>query len=403
MRVGLYTEKFIEWGGGIDFIRILLNGLKTIQEERKLEIVLFIPLQKTSKLDTFKLEIKRIINILYQREKFSLKVQKPLDIEESVKSFLTICELEVVIFNYDKSKLETIFKNKQIDVVLPCFYSPGKSFQIPWVGYIYDFQHTYYPEFFKLKEIKLRNKFFKEMSLDAKVILVNALEVKRDLMQFSPNSNAQIVSLPFCPLYSNRVVQIDNINHFPNIPEKFFIISNQFWQHKNHKTAFLGLAKFYNKYANTDVHLLCTGEMYDYRNPKYLSELQKLLIDNNIQNRVHLLGYISKNEQQYLMAKAIGLVQPTLFEGGPGGGSAYEAIAMGKKVLLSDILVNKEINKSNCLFFEALNPDDFADKLFEMMNLPEVNLNELQEIEQREKRALGEAIGLAMDFALGEK
>lgn len=401
MRVGIYTEIFIEWGGGIDFIRILLNGLQTIQQERRLELVVFIPEKKISKVDAFKIQLKQAINKFYGREKYSVKTPKPLDIKGSVQTFQQICEVEVVVFDYDKQALENVFKEHKIEVVLPCFFSMGKSFSIPWVGYLYDFQHAYYPSFFQEKEIRLRNHLFEEMVSDAKVILVNAASVKNDVNRFYPQAKAEVVQLPFCPLYAkNAIEKIDLSAIFPEVPEKFFLVSNQFWQHKNHKTAFVGLAKFYEQYGYHHVHLVCTGEMHDYRNPGYLQELKDVLKENNIQHQVHLLGYIGKKEQQNLMQQAIGLVQPTLFEGGPGGGSAYEAIAMGKNVLLSDIPVNKEIQKSNCLFFEALNPSSFAKGLHDLMFLPELDKSQLPSIELQEKLALGKAIGSAIDIAL---
>ena len=36
-------------------------------------------------------------------------------------------------------------------------------------------------------------------------------------------------------------------------------------------------------------------------------------------------------------------MQPTLFEGGPGGGSVYDAIALGVPSIVSDIPINREI------------------------------------------------------------
>jgi glycosyltransferase involved in cell wall biosynthesis len=47
----------------------------------------------------------------------------------------------------------------------------------------------------------------------------------------------------------------------------------------------------------------------------------------------------------------VALVQPTLFEGGPGGGSTYEAVALGQRVLLSDLPVNREIDDGDVRFF----------------------------------------------------
>ena len=47
------------------------------------------------------------------------------------------------------------------------------------------------------------------------------------------------------------------------------------------------------------------------------------------------------------------------YEGGPGGFSAYEAIAYKKNLLLSDIIVNKEIKCKNVFFLKIIHPITF--------------------------------------------
>lgn len=43
----------------------------------------------------------------------------------------------------------------------------------------------------------------------------------------------------------------------------------------------------------------------------------------------------------------------TLFEGGPGGGATYEALALGQRVLLSDLPVNREADGGDVRYFAA--------------------------------------------------
>jgi glycosyltransferase involved in cell wall biosynthesis len=68
------------------------------------------------------------------------------------------------------------------------------------------------------------------------------------------------------------------------------------------------------------------------------------------------------------MKKSIALIQPTLFEGGPGGGSVYDAIAHGVPCIVSDIPVNMEIEDDNVLFFKAGSSDDLSMKMIELLN-----------------------------------
>jgi glycosyltransferase involved in cell wall biosynthesis len=77
------------------------------------------------------------------------------------------------------------------------------------------------------------------------------------------------------------------------------------------------------------------------------------------------------------MYNAKAILQPTLFEGGPGGGAVYEALGMGIPVVLSDISVNKEIENPLILFFESLNAVDLANKMIEVLSLSRMSANEL--------------------------
>ncbi len=68
------------------------------------------------------------------------------------------------------------------------------------------------------------------------------------------------------------------------------------------------------------------------------------------------------------MKNCIALIQPTLFEGGPGGGSVYNAISVGKKCIVSNIKINKEIVDNNVLFFKAGNNQNLALKMEKLIS-----------------------------------
>jgi glycosyltransferase involved in cell wall biosynthesis len=55
-------------------------------------------------------------------------------------------------------------------------------------------------------------------------------------------------------------------------------------------------------------------------------------------------------------------MQPTLYEGGPGGGATFEAIGMGTPAVVSDIPVNREIDQGGVHFFRAGDAIDLAEK-----------------------------------------
>ena len=65
-----------------------------------------------------------------------------------------------------------------------------------------------------------------------------------------------------------------------------------------------------------------------------------------------ILDLIPRSDQLELIKKSIGVIQPSLYEGGPGGFSAYEAIVFNKQLIISDIKINKEISYKNSHFYK---------------------------------------------------
>ena len=81
-----------------------------------------------------------------------------------------------------------------------------------------------------------------------------------------------------------------------------------------------------------------------------------------------ILGNINKDDQIELLKNSLAVVQPTSYEGGPGGFSAYEAIAYKKYLLLSDIPVNKEAKGKNVIFFKNNSSNQLLKKLISIIN-----------------------------------
>ena len=391
MKLGIPLVGFMDWGGGIDFLRIILKGLHAVREKYQLEIFVLIPEPvKKNKLDFIKLQIKKAINFISFSKRF--ETNYPVHQIESIQArLLKETQLEFLFYSQTPNALENLCSQNKIEVIIPSFFNLGKDFKTPWVGYIPDFQHKYYPEFFSKREFKIRDGIFSKYLDDTYSMIVNAQAVKQDIHKFYTHFKGEVFALPFCPLYNNQTpASHTDISHF-KLPPKYFLISNQFWKHKDHATAFKALAKFIQD-GNTDVFLVCTGSMSDYRFPDYINYLKALIEELGIKDQLFLLGYILKEEQKEIMKNAIAVIQPTLFEGGPGGGAVYEALAIGVPVLMSDIAVNKEIKSPIAHFFQTGNELDLAFKMKEMLSVSHLNPDSFQEMQSKETLALGEQL-----------
>jgi glycosyltransferase involved in cell wall biosynthesis len=106
-----------------------------------------------------------------------------------------------------------------------------------------------------------------------------------------------------------------------------------------------------------------TGHMRDYRNPNYIRELTARVESLRISDDCHFLGLIPKLDQIAIMRSAAAIIQPTLFEGTPGGLAVSDAIGVGQRVIVSDIPVNREIQQ----YVDEYFPPTDARALFDAM------------------------------------
>ena len=93
-----------------------------------------------------------------------------------------------------------------------------------------------------------------------------------------------------------------------------------------------------------------TGSLKGKDNKSFDYDLARDYINkNNLQNSIIILGHVSDE----LPKLCIGIIQPTLFEGGPGGFSSWEAIGFSKPLACSDIEINRELSDyaKNIKFF----------------------------------------------------
>jgi len=122
--------------------------------------------------------------------------------------------------------------------------------------------------------------------------------------------------------------------------------------------------------AGHDVGLVCTGNTFDYRWPEHFNNLEGIIEKNNLRDYIHILGIVPKCDQLAIMHESLAVVQPTLFEGGPGGGAVYDAISINKPSIVSDIPVNREIDIGVVRFFAAGSVEDLAEKMVGMLIAP---------------------------------
>lgn len=364
-RVALLPEHF-KWAGGLDFLRHILNGLIAVKASHNVSVIVAV---EVSFLDTG----------LYRQFQDFISHTGNNGIEQ-------------ITYQAWNSDLAEVLLAHQIDIILPVNADLGAHFPVPWVAYIPDFQHKYLFNNFSEQECFQRETAFAARLRDCTAMLVNSAAVKNDITTFYPWINAERVSaLPYTPGPMPEWLALESkpVQQKFGIDKAYFIMCNQFWLHKEHKTAIEAFAKLHD----ASLELVCTGTMEDYRDPGYIDSIKQLVATLKISTRVKFLGHVSKAEQIGLLKGARALIQPTLFEGGPGGGAVYDAVALDVPVIISDIAVNQEVNARHLTFFEAGSVTGLADAM-RNYSQPTVRLDDKALIETG--YANREKLGLAL-------
>jgi glycosyltransferase involved in cell wall biosynthesis len=230
------------------------------------------------------------------------------------------------------------------------------------IQWIPDFQHLHLPEMFSKKEIKYRNREFAKIAKEADVVLLSSYNAYNDFVKFFPEYKTKGYVLHFVSYIDPKVYELtDNMRNeiFKkyNLPEKYFYLPNQFWKHKNHIVVLKALAILKKKGIN-DIHVICTGNTLDYRNPDYFDYLLQYIQNNDLTDNFSILGLVDYLELICLMRYSLALLQPSLFEG--WSSTVEEAKSIGKNCILSNLPVHIEQNPSDSIYFNPHDAEELA-------------------------------------------
>jgi glycosyltransferase involved in cell wall biosynthesis len=253
--------------------------------------------------------------------------------------------------------LEEAAASRRLGIVFPAHTSLGKSFPVPWIGWIPDFQHKRMPEFFSRAQRESRDRAFRRLAQDASHVVVSSQDAYGDLLRFFPTGGDRVSVLPFTMVadpewYEGRPEQV--AVDF-GLSEKFLIFPSQFWVHKNHRLVFEAL-RIVRDRGLPSVSLVCTGYPKDERHPRHFDALKTWLEDQHLQSQVRILGFLPRRAQIQLMRRAAAVIQASLFEG--WSALVEDARALGKRIYLSDIAVHREQEPPDAVYF---NPNSAAE------------------------------------------
>lgn len=255
-----------------------------------------------------------------------------------------------------------IVEKYHIDLIFPLTRIDDKYIdkEILWIP---DFQHYHYPEFFSEEEIKKREKYNLEIARKHKKLLLSSQDAYLDYKNIFPDNTQNVFVVPFISDVEKILITTEEWEKVRNkfdISEKFFLVANQFWPHKNHITVFKAINILKRKY-NVSVNLICTGALCEQRTPEHIAGLMRYIQDNDLQQEIRILGLIDRREQLILMERSLAVIQPSLFEG--WGTVVEDAKTLNVPVIMSDIAVHYEQMIDNYAVFDKEDAEQLAEVL----------------------------------------
>jgi glycosyltransferase involved in cell wall biosynthesis len=230
---------------------------------------------------------------------------------------------------------------------------------VPWAGWIPDFQHRHLPQFFTPAQSAFRDRNIAALLCEAPLVVASSATAADDLRTFHPSYAGRVEVLRFTTCPRAEWYEPHTAPELAVLPERFFVVANQFWMHKNHLTVFRALALLAERGVRPEV--LCTGALDEARDPAYADRVRTALQTSGISAQVHLLGLLARRTQIELLRRAIAVIQPSLFEG--WSTVVEDARTLGRPMLLSDLPVHREQDPPGARFF----PPESAEALAGLM------------------------------------
>ena len=403
--MGISADVLIDWAGGRDLVAYVIRSLKTARPQCRL--TLLVPGTGPTKQKFTWKSVRHAIKGLFTQQRLKQRQADPVRerSDELIRRLRQIDpSLEVRYSAGLDDGLAQAVAELRLDAIYLAMRCPKSRPACAIVGYVPDYQHRHLPHLFSAEELAQRDQVFGALIAVSDAMVMNARAVAEDMRRFTPEPLPGLHVLPFSPnLEQEWLQERPELRSAYAIDGPYFIVCNQFWMHKDHLTAFRALAELAQ--CRNDVSLVCTGGTTDYRDPTYFGKLEKEAARLSLGSRLRFLGHIPKRDQIELLKHAVALVQPTLFEGGPGGGSTYEAVALGQRVLLSDLPVNLEVDGGDIRFFPKGDHAALAQLMKEALEDPARRGDSADLLAQSERRLRrnGEAIWASIQDAISTR
>ena len=360
LRIGVVDQAAAGWVAAAVYTRTILNSLEAACNSAGVE--LFFMSGSSQQMPP----VSRAKHMLLAPADYlpaEKQVRKLFGLRDKSHALRGEARLRKLLRLRGESDVFGLAQQNNINVLLPLLDLPPWRVVPSTIGWIPDFQHLHLPEFFRPVDLNHRNTTFRRLAEKATVVMLSSEAAREDFARFVPEYAAKGRTLPFPSLLAFENLKANPVTTREkfNLPEKFALVANQFWAHKNHALVVQALALL--KETAPDIHFVMTGLPSDHRDPanKNFSALLQAIAAAGLHQRITILGLVPYNDLVNLMRTAAVIVQPSRFEG--WSTVVQDAVALGRPLLCSDIGVHREQVPGALGFFST----DRADVLAQLL------------------------------------
>jgi len=360
LRIGVVDQAAAGWVAAAVYSRTILSSLDRACDSAGVELF-FLSGANEERQTRLRAKHMRVASTDYLPAEKQLR--KLFGLKEKSRPLRGEARLRKLLRLRGESDLFGLAQENSINVLLPLLDLPPWRIVPGTIGWIPDFQHLRLPQFFRPHDLQLRNTTFRRLAEKATVIMLSSHAARDDFAEFAPDHVEKARVIPFPSLLPFDELQDDPLatrKKF-NLPEKFALVANQFWAHKNHALVVAALARL--KSAGVRVSVVMTGLPSDHRDPanKNFSALLQAIAAAGLNDQITILGLVPYADLVNLMRTAALIIQPSRFEG--WSTVVQDAVALGRPLLCSDIAVHREQMPRALGFFDT----DRADVLAELL------------------------------------
>lgn len=279
-----------------------------------------------------------------------------------------------------------------VDVVLPDVESIGTA-SLKTIGWIPDFQHLHLSNLYSPAQIAAMNRDFGVLAQRSTRMLFSSEDCRRDFASAYPAlaGKARVASFPSLFAFEPPPPPAEDVREIYHLPERFLLIINQFWRHKNHRIIPEALAILRRR--GLEVTAVMAGLPADHRDRQNdaLSETLQAAARGQVWPQCLVLGKVPREHLVGLLQTATAVVQPSRFEG--WNTTVQDAKAVGCPAFVSDLAVHREQCPNALGFFPVDDPAALANLIAERWPSLPARPNA-----DREKEALTAEAAFALNY-----